>query len=72
MTSVLSKKKLPLLSSPIEQKSDKIPKKVAAFKDEFAQFSKFYINCRSQGGNLQEFFQDENHPWPHLWRRLIE
>lgn len=32
--------------------------------DDRAQLSRFYINCHSREGNLQEFFQDENHPWP--------
>lgn len=64
VTAVVSEKKLPLFSSPIEQKSDKTQTKVAALKDDRAQLSRFYINCHSREGNLQEFFQDENHPWP--------
>ena len=64
VTTVISKNKLPLLSSPIEQKSEKKKTQVAALKDDCALFSRLYIACQSREGNLQEFFKHENHPWP--------
>ena len=33
-------------------------------KADCAQFSRFYVKRQNQEGDLQEFFQDENHPWP--------
>ena len=64
MTSVISKNKLPLFKSPLEQKSDKKKVQVAALKNDCALFSRLYIACQSREGNLQEFFKHENHPWP--------
>ena len=64
MTSVISKNKLPLFKSPLEQKSEKKKVQVAALKDDCALFSRLYIACQSREGNLQEFFKHENHPWP--------
>ena len=64
MTSVISKNKLPLFKSPLEQKSDKKKVQLVALKDDCALFSRLYIACQSREGNLQEFFKDENYPWP--------
>ena len=62
VASVISKNKLPLFKSPLEQKSDKKKVQVAALKDDCALFSRLYIAWQSREGNLQEFFKDENHP----------
>ena len=64
VTSVISKNKLPLFKSPLEQKSDKKKVQVAALKDDCALFSRLHIACQSREGNLQEFSKHENHPWP--------
>ena len=72
VTSVTSKNKLALFKSPLEQKSDKKKVQVASLKDDCALFSRLYIACQSREGNLQEFFKHENHPWPQLWRRLVD
>ena len=65
VTTVIRKNKLPLLSSPIEQKSEKKKTQIAALKDDcalFSLFSRLYFACQSREGNLQEFFNHENHP----------
>ena len=63
VTSVISKNKLSLFKSPLEQKSVKKKVQVAALKDDCALFFRLYIACQSREGNLQEFFKHENHPW---------
>ena len=62
VTTVIRKNKLPLLSSPIEQKLEKKKTQIAALKDDCALFSRLYFACQSREGNLQEFFKHENHP----------
>ena len=55
MISVISKNKLPLIKSLLEQKSDKKKVQVADLKDDCALFSRLYIACQSHERNLQEF-----------------
>ena len=59
LTAVINKNKLPLFSSPLEQKLDKKQAQVAALKDECALFSRLCISCQSCEGNLQEFFKHD-------------
>ena len=59
LTSVINKNKLPVFSSPLEQKPDKKQAQVAALKDNCALFSRLYIACQSREGNLQEFFKQK-------------
>jgi hypothetical protein len=38
--------------------------KVKSLKTDVALFSRLYIGCQTRNGNLDEFFQHENQPYP--------
>ena len=45
---------------------------VATLKEDCVLFSRLYIACQSREGNLQDFFQYENQPWPPSLAKLGE
>ncbi len=64
ITEPLKKNKLPTTSTLNTKVMSKTRAKVTVLKQDCALFSRLYIACQSQDGNLQDFFRFENQPWP--------
>ncbi len=45
-------------------KENKVKKKNNNLKSDVCLFSHLYISSTIRGGDLDEFFSHENHPWP--------
>ena len=59
----INKNSLPLFKRPTP-KSTKNRKKISSLKQDCNLFSHLYIASTFRGGDLEEFFSHENHPWP--------
>ena len=47
-----------------KMKTSQKSSKAAAMKSDVQLFSRLYISCQSRDGDLDSFFEHENHPWP--------
>ena len=56
---VLHRNKLPLLGTP-KDKAPKGKQQFVSLKSDMELFSRLYIGCQTQDGNLDEFFRHEN------------
>jgi hypothetical protein len=59
----IQKNNLALFKSK-QRKSTRTNKKLVAMKRDVQLFSRLYISCQSRDGDLDSFFEHENHPWP--------
>ena len=59
----IHKNNLPLFKS-WKTKTTKSSMKTVAMKNDVQLFSRMYIACQSREGDLDSFFEHENHPWP--------
>ena len=64
VTDVISKNKLPLLSSTPLKPHSKQKMQVAALKNNCSLFSRLYISCQTRSGDLDTFFSHENQTVP--------
>ena len=55
---------LPLFNSNSEKVQAKTSSKVSNLKTDVQLFSRMYIACQSRDGDLDTFFEHENHAWP--------
>ncbi|MES9884486.1 MAG: hypothetical protein ABW185_26880, partial [Sedimenticola sp.] len=59
----ITKNNLPLFSSDLSKTVGKYSK-VSSMKSDIQLFSRMYIACQNRDGNLDAFFERENHAWP--------
>jgi len=59
----IHKNNLPLFKSG-KTKTTKSSMKTVAMKNDVQLFSRMHIACQSRVGDLDSFFEHENHPWP--------
>ncbi|KAG0716069.1 hypothetical protein GWK47_010495 [Chionoecetes opilio] len=59
----IHKNSLPLFKSK-RRKDYKASNKTKGLKNYVELFSRMYISCQSRDGDLDTFFEHENHPWP--------
>ena len=59
----IKKNSLPLFKRQ-KVKENKVKKKINSLKSDVCLFSHLYISSTIRGGDLDEFFSHENHPWP--------
>ena len=64
VTDTIKKNKLPTFNTSSKKVMTKEKEKIGLLKEDCALFSRLYIACQSRDGNLEEFFQCENQPWP--------
>lgn len=64
ITDPIKKNNLPTFSTPSQKIISKDKAKVAVLKEDCSLFSRLYIACQVRDGNLEDFFQYENQPWP--------
>ena len=55
---------LPILGTPQKKNVSKDKAKVGVLKEDCSLFSRLYIACQVQDGDLEDFFKYENQPWP--------
>ncbi len=60
---LIKKKSLPLFKRQA-LKGSKTKKQISSLKSDCNRFSHLYIASTFRGGDLEEFFSHENHPWP--------
>ena len=61
----VSNNKLPLFSNFEEKSQVKSSHKTStSLKTDIHLFSRMYISCQARGGDLDTFFEHENHAWP--------
>ena len=64
VTDTIKKNKLPTFNTSSKKVMTKEKEKIGLLKEDCALLSRLYIACQSRDGNLEEFFQFENQPWP--------
>ena len=62
--SPIAKNKFPLFSCPVAKKSSKQKQRIATLKETVSLFSRLYVSCQVQEGDLDDFFCHENHSFP--------
>lgn len=60
----IKKTKLQLFQLQKPSKSSTLKQKVQSMKDDVSLFSRMYIACQNRGGDMENFFRHENHPYP--------
>ena len=69
VTEILPKNKPPLFSQPPVKTQSKQKEKLAALKSNCGLFSRLYISCQTQHGELDQFFSHESHAAPSAVNR---
>ena len=64
VTDPLKKNDLPTFSTPTKKAVSKDQAKVKLLKEDCSLFGRLYIACQTRDRNLDEFFSNENEPWP--------
>ena len=64
VTDPLKKNNLPTFSTPTKKAVSKDQAKVKLLKEDCSLFGRLYIACQTRDRNLDEFFSNENEPWP--------
>lgn len=64
LSAPLCRNKLPLFSSHLDSKNFKSKQQVLSLKSDCSLFSRLYIASQSRGGDLDTFFEHENHYFP--------
>ena len=63
LTDALKKSNLPTFNVHENKLVSKDKFKIPVLKEDCALFSRLYIACQNQEGNLEDFFKFENQPW---------
>ena len=61
---IIPKNNLMLFKSGQEKKSSKTKTKISNMKSDLELFSRMYISCQAREGEMDVFFEHENHAWP--------
>ena len=64
LSDIVSKNKLPLFSTPHTKVKSKSQKQFASLKTNCTLFGRLYIACQTREGNLDNFLEHENQPYP--------
>jgi len=60
----IPKNNLMLFKSGQEKRSSKTKTKISNMKSDLELFSRMYISCQAREGEMDVFFEHENHAWP--------
>ena len=60
----ITKNNLPLFKTGSKKTSSKDKMKISNMKSDLHLFSRMYISCQVREGDLEAFFEHENHAWP--------
>jgi hypothetical protein len=60
----IPKNNVPLFKSGENKSSSKAKAKLSTLKSDLQLFSRLYISCQSRDGEMDMFFEHENHAWP--------
>ena len=60
----IPKNNLPLFKSGEKKSQTKTKAKLSTLKSDLQLFSRMYISCQSRDGEMDIFFEHENHAWP--------
>ncbi len=61
----IKRNKISLFKCPNKKVTPKQKLQLSSLKSDCSLFSRLYISCQVRGGNLDEFFEYENQPYPH-------
>ena len=61
---IIPKNNLILFKSGREKRSSKTKTKLSNMKSDLELFSRMYISCQAREGEMDVFFEHENHAWP--------
>ena len=64
VTEPLKKNNLPTFNNPCKKMISKDKARVQVLKEDCSLFSRLYIASQTRDGNLEEFFEYEDQPWP--------
>ncbi|XP_014671080.1 PREDICTED: uncharacterized protein LOC106811872 [Priapulus caudatus] len=60
----ITKNSFPMLKSGLRKTPSKSKSKTASMKSDLQLFSRMYISCQAREGDIDVFFEHENHAWP--------
>ena len=60
----IPKNNLIIFKSEQEKRSSKAKAKISSMKSDLELFSRMYISCQAKEGEMDVFFEHENHAWP--------
>lgn len=70
VSDTITKNSLALFSRPATRTPSKATQMIASLKSDCALFSRLYIACQTRDGDLENFFQHENHAYPPALSQL--
>ena len=60
----LERNSLPTFDTPKKKSTSKDKAKAGILKEDCFLFARLFIACQVRDGDLEDFFRDENQPWP--------